>query len=95
MTKLLEWATLAGMFVSAWLALLGGRVVEIDKKHMIHVQLLPLYAVAIFGASCLVLLVWRTITFNDCPEAADELRKQIKEARTELSAKGMTFKKEA
>lgn len=91
MTKLLEWLTLVGMFTSAWLTLLAGKVVDVPPQFRMHVAFLPVYAIVLFGLGCLALLVYRTVTFNDCPEAAEELRKQIKEARVDLAAKGFKF----
>lgn len=45
--------------------------------------LLQMYAV--------VTVLYRTFTFNDCPEAAEELQKHIEEAKADLSAKGFKF----
>lgn len=36
-------------------------------------------------------VLYRTLTFNDCKEAADELKREIKEARADLRTKGMKF----
>lgn len=44
---------------------------------------LQLYAV--------VTVLYRVFTFNDCPEAAEELQKHIDEAKADLSAKGFKF----
>lgn len=38
-----------------------------------------------------VTVLYRVFTFNDCPEAAEELQKQIDEAKADLSAKGFKF----
>lgn len=40
-------------------------------------------------------ILYRVFTFNDCPEAAAEIQRQIKEARADLSAKGFKFDKVA
>lgn len=34
-------------------------------------------------------VLYRVFTFNDCPEAAEELQKQIEEAKKDLAAKGL------
>jgi dolichyl-phosphate mannosyltransferase polypeptide 3 len=34
-------------------------------------------------------VLYRTLNFNDCPEAAKELMEQIDEARTDLRKRGM------
>lgn len=36
-------------------------------------------------------ILYRVFTFNDCPEAAEEIQKQIKEAKDDLTAKGLKF----
>lgn len=36
-------------------------------------------------------VLYRVFTFNDCPEAAEEIQKQIEEAKADLSAKGFKF----
>ena len=51
----------------------------------------PFVIVAIIGVIVLAILLNRIATFNDCPEAAAELRKQIKQAKEDLSEKGIKF----
>ena len=51
----------------------------------------PFVGVAIVGVIVLAILINRIRTFNDCPEAAAELRKQIAQAREDLTAKGFKF----
>lgn len=36
-------------------------------------------------------VLYRVFTFNDCPEAAEEIQKQIEEAKADLSSKGFKF----
>lgn len=36
-------------------------------------------------------ILYRVFTFNDCPEAAEEIQKQIQEAKDDLTAKGLKF----
>lgn len=50
---------------------------------------IPFWALISFGAYLLFKLGWGVFTFNDVPEAHAELMSQIKEARTELRAKGV------
>lgn len=38
-------------------------------------------------------ILYRVFTFNDCPEAAAEIQRQIKEAKADLTAKGFKFDK--
>jgi|ERR1712106_385986 len=54
-------------------------------------SLVPLLLVALVAACILSILIYRIRTFNDCPEAAAELRKQIEHARADLTAKGFKF----
>lgn len=42
-----------------------------------------------FQAISAAIVLYRTFTFNDCPEAAKELLGQIEEARKDLRQKGM------
>lgn len=36
-------------------------------------------------------ILYRVFTFNDCAEAAEEIQRQIKEARADLQSKGFQF----
>lgn len=36
-------------------------------------------------------VLYRTFTFNDCPDAAKEIQKNIDEAKADLTAKGFKF----
>lgn len=36
-------------------------------------------------------ILYRVFTFNDCAEAAEEIQRQIKEARVDLQSKGFQF----
>ncbi|KAK4493926.1 hypothetical protein PRZ48_015112 [Zasmidium cellare] len=51
---------------------------------------LPFWALISFGAYLLFKLGWGVLTFNDCPEAHEELKQQIEQARKELRKKGVT-----
>jgi dolichol-phosphate mannosyltransferase subunit 3 len=50
---------------------------------------LPLWALISFGAFLLFKLGYGVLTFNDVPEAHNELMKQIEQARSELRTKGV------
>lgn len=91
MTKLLEYLTLASALLSVWSALLFSGLVQLGPEVRLHVLLSPVYAVALFGLISFVIVVYRTATFNDCPEAAEELKRQIQEARQDLTSKGFKF----
>ncbi|CAD7090712.1 unnamed protein product [Hermetia illucens] len=54
--------------------------------------MLPFVLVALFGVHSLVTILYRVFTLSDCTEAAQELQKQIKEAREDLISKGFKFR---
>jgi dolichyl-phosphate mannosyltransferase polypeptide 3 len=37
------------------------------------------------------IIAWRVYTFNDCKEAAKELKQEIADAKTDLRKKGFKF----
>ena len=90
MTKLLEWLTAGVLFVSVWLAILSGKLgPTFAKDNFYHVLATPVVLVALFGVYALAVLVYRVATFNDCEEAARELRVEIEEAKKDLRGKGL------
>lgn len=66
----------------------SGTVPEYLQRAFLPVPVLLIFA---FGFASIGIIVYRTLTFNDCPEAAEELKKQVSEARRDLEAKGMKF----
>ncbi|KAF7195460.1 Dolichol-phosphate mannosyltransferase subunit 3 [Pseudocercospora fuligena] len=54
------------------------------------VPVLPFWTLITFGAYLLAKLGYGVLTFNDVPEAHEELMGQIDQARKELRAKGVT-----
>jgi len=89
MTKLAEWVFGLGLFVSTWY-LIFTRKIESSFSDS-EILLAPIVFVAIIGVVLLSILIRRISTFNDCPEAAAELRKQIEQAREDLTSKGFKF----
>jgi len=89
MTKLAEWVFGLGLFVSTWY-LIFTRKIESSFSDS-EILLAPIVLVAIIGIVLLSILIRRISTFNDCPEAAAELRKQIEQAREDLASKGFKF----
>lgn len=57
----------------------------------IYSKKLPLLFVVAFGLVSLVILVYRVLTFNNCDDAANELKNEIEEARKDLKSKGFKF----
>jgi len=89
MTKLAEWVFGLGLFVTTWY-LIFTRKIESSFTDS-EILLAPVVFVAIIGVVLLSILIRRISTFNDCPEAAAELRKQIEQAREDLTSKGFKF----
>jgi len=89
MTKLMELLLFLGAFFTLWLALIFG--LEVSDATRIYIYLIPVFAVAAFGVFSLVILVYRVMTFNDCEEAAAELKKELEEAKKDLTSKGFKF----
>ncbi|GIY64166.1 dolichol-phosphate mannosyltransferase subunit 3 [Caerostris extrusa] len=89
MTKLAEW--LAGVILvsAVWFSFLSNDIIL--KRHDLHSWLLPVYGVGCFGLYSLVVVLYRVFTFNDCPEAATELKMEIKMAKEDLASKGFKF----
>ena len=56
------------------------------KDYLIQI---PFWALVTFGAYLLFKLGYGVFAFNDVPEAHRELMAQIRQARTELKAKGV------
>lgn len=89
MTKLTEWLIAFGVSASVWYFVFTGKIqTSLSESEIIAA---PFVIVAIVGLIVLAILVNRIATFNDCPEAAAELRKQIKQAKEDLSEKGIKF----
>jgi len=52
---------------------------------------LPIHILGVFGIYSAFVVLWRTFTFNDCPEAAKELQSQIIKAKADLRKKGFKY----
>ncbi|XP_063802699.1 dolichol-phosphate mannosyltransferase subunit 3 [Pseudophryne corroboree] len=90
MTKLAEWLLglmlLGGVWVTLTLDLLG---LELPVAYREVIWPLPVYLLVTFGCYSLATVGYRVATFNDCEEAAQELQDQIKEAKRDLSRRGL------
>ncbi|XP_043239800.1 dolichol-phosphate mannosyltransferase subunit 3-like isoform X1 [Amphibalanus amphitrite] len=94
MTMLMRWLFLAAVILGPWMAVLTNRYQSpwVDQNR--HTLLLyPFALIAAFGVYSVCVIAWRVYSFNDCQEAADELQKQIKEAKEDLAKKGFKFVK--
>nr|XP_016936623.1 dolichol-phosphate mannosyltransferase subunit 3 [Drosophila suzukii] len=93
MTNLQRWLFYASLFAVPYLSIVLGAVqTQLTSKYFLHIQLLPLLLLVIFGLYSVWTVLYRTLTFNDCPEAAKELQDEILEARKDLIAKGFRFR---
>ncbi|XP_033163516.1 dolichol-phosphate mannosyltransferase subunit 3 [Drosophila mauritiana] len=93
MTNLQRWLFYASLFAIPYLSVVLGTVqTQLTTKYFLHFQLLPLLLLVIFGIYSVWTVLYRTLTFNDCPEAAKELQDEIQEARKDLIAKGFRFR---
>lgn len=89
MTKLMEWLSGLALIFAVWFAVLTQNVGNVAIDYPNTTFLWPLGLVIGFGIYSLSVIVYRVITFNDCPEAAEELKKQISEAKQDLKKKGL------
>jgi len=91
MTKLVEWLVLLVVFASIWVAyfLPIELLKDSDPEVKSFVFWSPLIFVVAFGLISVFIIAYRVATFNDCKEAAAELKRQIEEARADLLSKGL------
>ncbi|EDW14584.1 dolichol-phosphate mannosyltransferase subunit 3 [Drosophila mojavensis] len=93
MTNLQRWLFYATLFAVPYLSIVLGTVqTSFTTKYLLHIQLLPLVLLVLFGIYSAWIVLYRTFTFNDCPSAAKELQLEILEARKDLIAKGFKFR---
>ncbi|XP_077404899.1 dolichol-phosphate mannosyltransferase subunit 3 [Vanacampus margaritifer] len=90
MTKLMEWLFGVSVVLAAWV-LVAFDPLDLSVPHTYREVALPmpLYLLVSFGCYSLATVGYRVATFNDCKEAAEELRDQIKEAKEDLRRKGL------
>ncbi|KAF2244505.1 dolichol phosphate mannosyltransferas-like protein subunit 3 [Trematosphaeria pertusa] len=89
MTRAQQTISIAMLLTSLYLAVFMEVVSFPEKIQKEVVPVLPFWALVSFGAYLLFKLGWGVFTFNDVPDAHKELMEQIKQARKELSAKGV------
>lgn len=90
MTKLLQWLFGVSALVAVW-ALLTFDLLDLSLPQTYRevAWSMPVYLLVSFGCYSLAIVGYRVATFNDCEEAAEELRQQIKEAKEDLRKKGL------
>jgi len=89
MTRAQQTISIALLLSSLYLACFLGIVPFSPKIQDEIVPVIPFWALVTFGAYLLFKLGYGVLTFNDVPEAHRELMAQIRQARTELKAKGV------
>lgn len=91
MTKLVEWITVVTGISILWAIFAFDLIGNVPKYIQNAVLPLPIFLILGFGIISLGIIIYRVLTFNDCPEAAKELKAQIVEARKDLESKGFKF----
>jgi len=89
MTKLIQW--LIGLVLLS--SVYAGLLLDVTPFHLTPhsrevVIMLPVYLLIAFACFSLAVIGYRVATFNDCTEAAEELKLQIKQAKADLKSKG-------
>lgn len=92
MTKLLEWISIASALFAVWYSLIGGYVKHpLIETNMNLILVSPIIFVLLFGLYAAAVVLYRVFTFNNCEEAANELKLEIAEAKKDLSDKGLKW----
>ncbi|KAG5670560.1 hypothetical protein PVAND_000814 [Polypedilum vanderplanki] len=92
MTKLTEWLVALSVFFGIYLAIITKQFKHsFFEEHLFEIKILPLVLIFLLGIYAVTTVLYRTLTFNECKEAAEELQKEIIEAKKDLSSKGMKF----
>ncbi|XP_065067072.1 dolichol-phosphate mannosyltransferase subunit 3-like [Rhopilema esculentum] len=92
MTKLQEWVFALTLYaILYFLALKNALPFDVSETTKFAIQLSPIILIGLFGVYSVLVIAYRVATFNDCNDAAEELKQQIKEARKDLTAKGFKF----
>ncbi|KAI5360853.1 putative dolichol-phosphate mannosyltransferase subunit 3 [Septoria linicola] len=89
MTRAQQQVSLALLLASLYTILFMGLLPLPTSIQNDIIPYLPFWALISFGAFLLGKLGYGVLTFNDVPEAHDELMKQIQEARTDLKRLGV------
>jgi len=86
----MEWLVVAAVILVPWTAVVTKTIQnEFTDTNFLNILLLPVVLVGIFGIVSVGVIAFRVYNFNDCVEAADELKKQIHEAQEDLKKRGL------
>ncbi|XP_061902306.1 dolichol-phosphate mannosyltransferase subunit 3 [Entelurus aequoreus] len=90
MTKLLEWLFGVSVVLAVWAVVAFDLLdLEVPRPYREVAWPMPLYLLVSFGCYSLATVGYRVATFNDCDQAAEELQRQIREAKEDLKRKGL------
>ncbi|XP_048257707.1 dolichol-phosphate mannosyltransferase subunit 3-like [Haliotis rufescens] len=90
--KLFQWLIGVSLLMSVWFSLVFGYVkLDMPGNCLDVVQVMPLYLLMCFACYSLAVVGYRVATFNDCVDASEELKRQVKEARADLKKKGFKY----
>ncbi|XP_070558148.1 dolichol-phosphate mannosyltransferase subunit 3-like [Ptychodera flava] len=89
-TKLVQWLVVVSLFFTVWASIVFEMTpVNLSTNIRQVILPLPIFVVIVLGCYALAVIGYRTATFNDCIEAAEELKKEIEMAREDLKKKGL------
>ncbi|KAI5288737.1 hypothetical protein KEM52_001043 [Ascosphaera acerosa] len=86
MTRATQSLSALALLSSLYLALYLGLIPVGETVQTEIIPVLPIWCLVSLGAFLLGKLGWGVLTFNDCPEAYEELQREIKQAKVELRA---------
>ncbi|EMF11359.1 dolichyl-phosphate mannosyltransferase polypeptide 3 [Sphaerulina musiva SO2202] len=89
MTRAQQQISLGLLVASLYTMLFMGLLPLPEKLQFEVIPYLPFWALISFGAYLLGKLGYGVLTFNDVPQAHEELMAQIQEARKDLKSKGV------
>ncbi|XP_031338648.1 dolichol-phosphate mannosyltransferase subunit 3 [Photinus pyralis] len=93
MTKFMEWLATIGFFFCLWAALITNKFDStLTRQYYREILYSPIVFIMFFGLYAALIVLYRTVTFNNCEKEAFELQKEIKLAREELDQLGFKFK---
>ncbi|CAB9501861.1 Dolichyl-phosphate mannosyltransferase polypeptide 3 [Seminavis robusta] len=72
------------VFLAAWQGAKMNQSEAPSDASRIVVDFAPIWAVLLLGVYAAATIIYNVMTFNDCPEAAAELDRQVKEAKAEM-----------
>lgn len=88
MVKALRWFAAAVLFISLWLGLFYAPF-NYSPSLQTVIKYLPFIVILCLGLISLCFIIYKVITFNDLPDEAKHLERQIIEARKSLEKAGL------